>query len=138
MARPADSLNRNVNTSPGSVTRRPEPPAQARFGERDPEAAVGKVVRGARRTGPGRIGEHPREGPFGVKIDPRGPTAEVRRARRCAHAEPPNSGSVRPSRTMRAPSAAKPMRQPPPHVLVHAQHPDHRGGLDRRPAPVWL
>ncbi len=76
-ARPADSLNRNVAASAGSVTVQPVPPARHDSASALREAAVGQVMRSddevARRGRDQDVGQ----GPLGLEVDGWRPPAQM-------------------------------------------------------------
>ena len=63
-ARAADSLNSQVNGVTGQPDPAAGPAAQAGFGQRDGQAAVGQVVRGGQQPGGGRRGQQPGQPPL--------------------------------------------------------------------------
>ncbi len=129
----ADSLNKASNGSPGSVTLDAEAASQARLGQRDRQPAVGQVVGGRQQPAAARRHQHLGERCFGAEVDRRRAAAQVP----VRDPGPQRAAELRPGRAEQHDAGAghgEAGADPAADVLVHAEHPDDRGRLDRHAA----
>ncbi len=110
---------------------RPRPARQAAFGERDGEPALGKIMRRREHARASRGDEQRAEVPFGVQVGDGRPAAKVPvRDVRPQRAAEFRAGPA--EQHDRRACLAEPDRQPPPHVVMDAEHADDRGRVDGR------